>query len=352
MQCTVCRARRGSSAVTDRLPRGFTLVELLVVIAIIGVLVALLLPAIQSAREAARRAQCKNQLKQIAIAMLNHENTFGFFPTGGDVPWPDIENYLTGGTPNGARRQGLGWAYQILPYLEQNAIKDITTQDDLEQTLVPLYYCPSRRAPTQTFTAQWSIDYAATVPGRTNPFVENDVLSVLGCNGCVWVVSPRLDAVYDDLGVIVRTPYRYVPPRDMPNPGPTEAAQITDGLSNTILVTEKRLRPSQYENSTDSNGNAVWHDDRGWTDGWDADTIRSTSFPIRPDADVDNALDADGSELTEGEFGRCIGSAHSSGVHASFADGSVRSISYDINREILNYLGHRSDAQPVDPDSL
>ncbi|HOM19265.1 MAG TPA: DUF1559 domain-containing protein, partial [Thermoguttaceae bacterium] len=102
-------------------PRAFTLVELLVVITIIGILISLLLPAVQSAREAARRTQCINNLKQIGLAILNHEQARREFPTGGDIPWPNIANYLTNGQPNGPAKQGLGWAYQILPYLEQQA---------------------------------------------------------------------------------------------------------------------------------------------------------------------------------------------------------------------------------------
>jgi len=327
---------------------GFTLVELLVVIAIIGILVALLLPAIQAAREAARRTQCKNQLRQIAVAMLNHENAFGYFPTGGDIPWPNIEDYITGGKPNSAARQGLGWAYQILPYLEQGAIKGLVTQQQLDETVVPLYFCPSRRAPTRsTFNAAaagrmlgWGIDYAAVVPGRIHPFVTNDELAIKGCNPslCTWKDLPRDDEVADVLGIIVRTPY-YVPAKvDLPNPPPTKPAQVTDGLSHTILITEKRLRPSQYETGD-------WHDDRGWTDGWDADTIRSTSFPIRHDADVD-------AELTNGQFGNCVGSAHAAGVNAAFGDGSVRVLSYDIDRKLFNYLGHRSDGEVVDSESF
>src|SRR5690349_22852048 len=103
--------------------KGFTLVELLVVIAIIGVLVALLLPAVQAAREAARRTQCTNHIKQMMLAMHNHESSKKCFPSGGIAPYAAIENYLTDsktnptnpqGSPLGPSQQGLSWAYQIL----------------------------------------------------------------------------------------------------------------------------------------------------------------------------------------------------------------------------------------------
>ena len=105
---------------------GFTLVELLVVIAIIGILVALLLPAIQAARESARRTQCMNQVRQMIQAMHNHADTYKVFPTGGVEPWPKIEDYSKNGKPFGVKKQGFSWAFQILPFLEENAVHNIS----------------------------------------------------------------------------------------------------------------------------------------------------------------------------------------------------------------------------------
>ena len=122
---------------SSEVKRAFTLVELLVVIAIIGVLVALLLPAIQAAREAARRTQCKNNLKNIGLSILNFESSLKQFPTGGVGSQVRIDDYLkdsyVNGNPNpnpkgpanGPLEQGLGWMYQILPYLEQGAVKNL-----------------------------------------------------------------------------------------------------------------------------------------------------------------------------------------------------------------------------------
>src|SRR5262245_42373443 len=129
--------------------RGFTLVELLVVIAIIGVLVALLLPAIQAAREAERRPQCTNNLKQIGLSALSLDGSRKIFPTGGATIWPRIEMYSAGGAIFGPAKQGLGWGFQILPYLEQGAVQRITKTEQISQVHISMYNCPSRRGATQ-----------------------------------------------------------------------------------------------------------------------------------------------------------------------------------------------------------
>src|SRR4051794_14320171 len=237
---------------------GFTLIELLVVIAIIGTLVALLLPAIQSAREAARRTECKNHLKHIGLAILHHVDSYKVFPTGGTEYSPDIANYIDASKgPYGPDKQGLGWAYQVLSYLEEGAIKDIITKIDLQKTIVPLYVCPSRRTAVVANSSNIGgalatiIDYAAAQPctvqcHRTAPGCppteprytpsQNFTPASYGTNlTSFWggrfqskKPAPLDNQIYD--GVIVRTPWDYTTKRVIgTNPSPIRIVKITDG---------------------------------------------------------------------------------------------------------------------------
>ncbi|MHB8863136.1 MAG: DUF1559 family PulG-like putative transporter [Pirellulaceae bacterium] len=123
------------------LRRGFTLIELLVVIAIIGILIGLLLPAVQAAREAARRMQCKNHLRQVALATLNYEATYAVLPASA------ILDLSVTATPNNG---SWGIHGRILPFLEQAALYDhvdVNVAWDYQQAIdalrVPVYVCPS-----------------------------------------------------------------------------------------------------------------------------------------------------------------------------------------------------------------
>ena len=141
---------------TSKSVRGFTLVELLVVIAIIGILISLLLPAVQAAREAARRAQCVNNLKQLALGCLNHESAVKTLPYAG---WA----FFTMGHPDagvGVTQPG-GWLFNVLPYLEQATLYKLQQGKTggtglaaaaltVAQTPLAAMYCPSRR-PVQTY---------------------------------------------------------------------------------------------------------------------------------------------------------------------------------------------------------
>ena len=370
--------------------RGFTLVELLVVIAIIGILVALLLPAIQAAREAARRTQCKNQLKQIGLAMQNHVDARRVFPTGGASIYPKIENYVVGsevggvvvnGKPLGPDKQGLGWPYQILPYLEEGALLGLTTQDQLQAATLPLYVCPSRRSVSQAQTTEneerkqvFLIDYAAA-----QPCTFHCPTGSLGCPDPVPRYDPRDSApitqagydinwpsiwggknmndkqqgnfqVYD--GVIVRSPWERnggPPPDSTPGnpvgiflrgaPRPTSFAKITDGTSHTFMLGEKYVRSDTYEGGG-------YSDDHGWSEGWDPDAIRSTCFQPYQDSDGFQSSPAD-SFSGRGNDTVYFGSAHSGGFNAVFADGSIQTLSYDIDVVVFNALGTRAGDEVI-----
>jgi prepilin-type N-terminal cleavage/methylation domain-containing protein len=385
------------SASSSPRPAGFTLVELLVVIAIIGVLVALLLPAVQAAREAARRSQCVNNIKQMMLGMQNHESAKKAFPSGGVAPWPRIEDFLTDskqgvvntgttGTPLGPDRQGLSWAYQTLPYLEGSALFNLKTTAAIESASVPMYHCPSRRPPTRyQGTGAYLMDYAAAVPFRTAGELGTAVYTAAmqpqadwGNKACgaqqMWSAAnggPRFQVSSDQpsidakttagsttaaslgasyapsMGVIVRANHCTQCTTGKETTGfytRISFNQITDGSSNTMVVCEKKLQPQLYDLG-------IWNDDRGWSDGWDPDTIRTTICV--PGADQDYPLNADGSVAPSGSAAAYqFGSAHAAGMNAGFADASVRGLRYEIDVEVFNFLGHRADDQVINEGSL
>jgi prepilin-type N-terminal cleavage/methylation domain-containing protein/prepilin-type processing-associated H-X9-DG protein len=274
---------------------GFTLIELLVVIAIISILIGLLVPAVQQVRESAARAQCQNNLKQIGLAFHTHHDTLKYFPSGG-WDWFTPPTYLAPRQPAVGAQQQAGWAFQILPYLEARTTWQ-AGQVVAIATPHPLYFCPSRRS-AQTVT--YPDEYTPPVTGTVVTHALGDY------GGSNW----------ENTGVV----RRYTP---------TRMADIRDGTSNTLLVSEKRLNLSNL-------GNPQPDDNEGYTAGWDEDTIRSTAQSPAPDftgPDWDEA--------------RRFGSSHPGGVNAVLADGSVRMINYTIDPTVFSYLGNRNDGHSV-----
>jgi len=308
--------------------RGFTLVELLVVIAIIGVLVALLLPAVQAAREAARRTQCANQLKQMSLACLLHEDSFKHLPTGGWA-W-----YWSGDPDRGVdQRQPGGWSYNILPYMEQTALHQMGAGQSVAAkkaslaarggSPLKLHYCPTRRAPRA-----YPNNYDTCNSNPITTAARTDYAANSGFNQNTWWGAPNngdpsfADAagftfpVIDGDGVIFAL-------------SAVALSKITDGTTNTYLLGEKYLNADNYTNGLEGTDNNPLYA------GFDWDWQRWSG----------NGLVHDRKGLADW---LSFGSAHPATVNMSFCDGSVRSIRFGITLTTNDRLCNRMDGEVID----
>jgi len=304
---------------------GITLLEVLVAVGVIALLVALIVPAIQSARETARRVQCRNNLKQVGIAVMSHEATHRHFPSNG---W----GYLWVGDPDrgyGPRQPG-GWIYQLLPQMDATAIATIgggltgiEKEDALSVLLaspLPVFKCPSRPgAPLQLArpeyprNATWTpfvvkTDYAINEGDYITDTRQGPATVAEGDNPrYVWTDVKKASGIS-----FLRSEVR--------------AADVRDGLSQTYLAGEKYVRTDSYESSAD-----LGHDQSLYS-GVDLDINRWTIDPPLRDSTADTH--------------RRFGSAHAGGCHFVMCDGAVHFVAYSIDRDVHRSLGHRSDGGP------
>jgi prepilin-type N-terminal cleavage/methylation domain-containing protein/prepilin-type processing-associated H-X9-DG protein len=324
---------------------GFTLVELLVVITIIGILIALLLPAVQAAREAARQSQCKNNLKQLGLAVLAHESAIGHFPAGGWWwKWIGDPDRGTDGKQPG------GWIYNLLPQLEQQPLHDMQGGLSLgsaarldaatQMCQIPLagLHCPTRRT-AKVYPVNYNDTYYftnATTLIATNDYAINagDVFNYSyagheagGAPESIADSTSATGVAYFQASALYSTGVSW--------PGSTTTmTQVEDGTSNTYLIGEKYLTPDNYElMGAFGDGNAMighhcaiarWTGQRASRDG--------PAVTLPPMQDQPGYMD----------WYR-FGSAHPNGFQAAFCDGSVHTIDYTIDPEIHRCLGNRAD---------
>jgi prepilin-type processing-associated H-X9-DG protein len=236
------------------------------------------------------------------LAFHNHHDHFRYFPSGG---WYDYTapNYIQGQPAIGAN-QYAGWGFQILPFIEaENVWRGGLATNDVDRALAAigtpnqLFFCPSRRPPqTVTYTDNY-------LPPLTGGKITHAL--------CDYAASNK-----EGTGIVQQFKI-------------TRIAEITDGTSQTLLVGEKRMNLYYL-------GSKQTDDNQGYTSGWNLDTVRKTSRPPGPDY---SAPTGDGLGM--------FGSSHPGRFNALFADGSVRPISYTIDRLTFSLLGNKRDGQVI-----
>jgi prepilin-type N-terminal cleavage/methylation domain-containing protein len=317
-----------TSSVGTRSRAGFTLIELLVVIAIIAILIGLLLPAVQKVREAAARAQCSNNLKQLALACHAYHDAHKFLPPA-----------------RVARDAYATWPVLVMPFVEQdplykqwNIALGFSSQNaTAQQTTVPIFFCPSRSR-----TSLLSHPTTAGDPNDGKPGALGDYACCAG--------DGASQNIYKANGAMINGHVTNPPgpgPQsgangiDQPNANPpalplvpikaftgyTSLTKIPDGTSNTLLIGEKHVLAGHFGESGDGDG--PYYSGTGYDT---AQRVAGPSYPLARDPYDSNSNRRD-----------MFGGPHTGICLFAFADGSVHAVGVTIDVINLGYLANRRD---------
>ncbi|MDG1894061.1 MAG: DUF1559 domain-containing protein [Fuerstiella sp.] len=316
---------------TSRLIKGFTLIELLVVIAIIAILVALLLPAVQQAREAARRTQCRNNLKQIGLALHNYHDIYNTFPPGYTA-----RNVSRSAPVMAETGQGYAWSFAILPQIEQSTLtQQIDTNLDAHdpvniaiasKTTLKAFLCPTDPAPT-VFDVTGAGGTAYRLP-------TSNYVGILGYGSVTMNAG-------DSTGVFFRN--SRISFRD-----------ITDGTSNTICVGERRHQHDFAAPAPPVASHSTWYAAiprvrRGagmmmmptMTEGAGSLVIGHVGQPAMMGMMPMHSTPNQTNHIVH------FSSQHAGGVQFLLCDGSVQFLSENIDYGLFRNLGERADGNVV-----
>lgn len=322
--------------------RGFTLIELLVVIAIIAVLIALLLPAVQQAREAARRSQCKNNLKQIGLALHNYHDVYGMFPIG--------SQFARGPLAANGIGFGMSWWVGILPYMDMaplanqltcvgshpGSLSDSNSNFDghskngpiVNGVRIPVMLCPSSVVPGVRKTGY---EYSITCPTYVGiSGASNDTTFTANSTSRQW--NGYQSGIMAVGGVLL--PIFPVQMRDM-----------TDGSSNTMVVGEQ----SAYGYDA-AGAQQILNSYHGFMCGIDATAYPTTrrSFNVTTIRYAINTVSTALTGIRQNEgVNNGIFSGHEGGAHVLMGDGAVRFLSENMNLATVKRLATRDDGEVV-----